>query len=151
MITDSFILIINVLSYIPNTAKELNIRAPVWIEIPADDIERAVAFYRELFQMDLEIKDYGKLQMAHFLRECGFCGAIASSSPEFKPAANRDGIIIHFAIDNMKRALELVENSSAELRREPVPVADEGVGEYAVIKDTEGNIIGLFNWEDEKE
>lgn len=123
-------------------------KAPVWIEIPADDIERAVAFYRELFQMDLEIRDYGEVKMAHFPRESGFCGAIASSSPGFKPAANRDGIIIHFAIDNMKRVLELVENSPAELRKKPVPVADEGVGEYAVIKDTEGNIIGLFNWEE---
>ncbi len=122
-------------------------KSPTWIEIPAIDIERAVTFYRELFQMELTIKDFGEEKLAHFPRESGLCGAIASA-PSFKPCSCDDGIKIHFAVDNMKRALEVASKFNCHVLKEPITVSDEGVVEYGVIKDTEGNSIGLFTWEE---
>ena len=120
----------------------------VHFEIPADDPERAVAFYRELFGWSINKFEGGpgfpEYWGIHTVpadaqgrpSRPGVNGGLMRRMHPQQPPANY--ISVESVDDYLARAVEL--GGQLALPKSPVP----GMGWFAYIKDTEGNILGLW-------
>lgn len=123
----------------------------VHFEIPADNEDRAQAFYEQTFGWKIfkspipnwdyrlantvETDEQGMPQKPGVIN-----GAVAArKSPEDKP-------VIVINVDALDDALARIREAGGEIVMEPTPVGE--IGTYAKFKDTEGNIMGV--WQDLK-
>jgi len=110
-----------------------------WVEIPANDIERAAEFYSKLFKLKLQVLDFGKEKMACFPNGEG----AISQAPGFTPSQN--GVLVSFTSEEELNAmLTTVKENGGEIVQGKKKIEAEGRGYFALIIDTEGNKVGLY-------
>lgn len=110
-----------------------------WVEIPTENMEKSVAFYNDLFGLDLKIDDYGAEKMACFPSGEG----AISQSDGFKPGAG--GLMVSFhAVDDLESSIRRVLKNGGSLIIPKTKIEAEGRGYFCVIADPEGNRIGLY-------
>ena len=97
----------------------------VWAEIPVMDIDRAIAFYNEVFDIELTKDETGPNPMAMFPTSDPKSGVAGHLYPG-KPAPEGAGPTIHFA----------------QVLSEPISIPS---GRFAYCLDPDGNSIGLFS------
>lgn len=121
----------------------------VHFEIPADDMERAQKFYKETFGWQV-----------NNIPEMNYCivntvetdkkgmpktpGAINGGMVKRDETGKHPVIVIK--VPSIEEHIKKVEQAGGKVVMPTVPVGDMGF--YARFRDTEGNIIGL--WEDRK-
>lgn len=116
-----------------------------FFEIPAIDFNRAVNFYEKVFETKIGCCDYGVEQMGFFPdHRCGVRGAI-SRAEDFHPSS--DGVLLHFAADNIDIILQRVVEAGGRILRSKTKIDAEGQGYFALLVDTEGNRIGIHQQE----
>jgi predicted enzyme related to lactoylglutathione lyase len=113
------------------------------IEFPADDVERAKAFYGAVFGWQFRSMDEMEHYYLYDAGPGGLGGGIGKRG-ENAPAAIRN----YIAVDSVDDAVATALASGGSL---VTPKTDIGVGWYAAIKDTEGNELGLYEGTDEGE
>lgn len=114
-----------------------------WFDIPAVDINRAVKFYSNVLNLDLEVIDCGDEKMACFPEINGVSGAI-SQLKGFNPSS--DGIQITFdGGEDLSEMLENVISAGGKIIKGKTKIEVEGRGYFALINDSEGNTIGLYS------
>ena len=117
----------------------------VHFEIPADNVERAKNFYKSVFGWDTnEVPgmDYTMLITAPVDKN-GMPtepGAINGGMPTRRGAVK--GPVVTIQVDDIEAALKSVANMGGSVVRKKQAVADMGFTAY--FKDTEGNIVGLW-------
>ncbi len=122
-------------------------------EIPADDIKRARTFYETSFgwsttDWPMPTGLYvglhtGPVDAKNMWKEPGFInGGLFERAPQFPVT----GPTIAVTVENLDATLEKVKAAGGTVVMEKTPIADMGF--YAYIKDTEGNVIGV--WQDLK-
>lgn len=110
-----------------------------WVEVPATDIQRAAKFYGKLLNIEIEVMDFGKEKMACFP---GGEGAI-SQAPDFDPS--KDGVLVSFdAGDDLNAVLKTATENGGAIVQGKTKIEAEGRGYFALITDTEGNKVGLY-------
>jgi len=112
-----------------------------WFEIPVRDFPRAVRFYEEALGTKLKTETFQGADMAIFPSD-GVNGALVAG-PQRKP--NAEGIIVYLHVGQggtaLDQAIERVRYAGGDIL---VPVTDIGpMGQFAVIRDSEGNAVGL--------
>ena len=116
----------------------------VHFEIPFDDGDRARSFYRDLFGWQvMEMPDMGyTLVMSgpsgdQGPTEAGFIngGMMQREAPFTAP-------IVVLDVDNLEEALKAVAEAGGTTVSERQPVGEMGFSAY--FKDTEGNLVGLW-------
>jgi predicted enzyme related to lactoylglutathione lyase len=115
--------------------------ALTWFEIPAQDFERAVNFYEKLLQISLNRQDFGGMPNAMFPYKDGVGGAIAQV-PYAKSGS--DGTIVYLNVPSLElldSALAQVEALGGAVVMPKTFIGDPG--HMALIRDTEGNRVGL--------
>ncbi len=116
----------------------------VWFELPATDFERACAFYDSIFDISLKREEMGPMQLGVFpypdgddsKSGCVFAGPTA-------PKPSLEGATIYLNCDGK---LEIVLGRVPQAGGAAIsPIVDlpEGMGRFVLIKDTEGNRVGL--------
>lgn len=114
-------------------------------EIPADDLLRAKAFYREVFDWRLEDvpgMDYTmaystEVDEKHMAKEPNVInGGMMKRSDIAK------GPVIVITVEKIEPALEKIKQHGGTVLTDVMPVGDMGL--YAYVKDTEGNVIGVW-------
>lgn len=119
----------------------------VHFEITADDTNRAKKFYGDVFSWKFNemTGDYGTYIV------CQTVDTDEQGMPKRKGAINggmmpKDATAKHtiltVAVDDIKDTLEKVKDSGGKVVSEPAPIP--GVGTYARIEDSEGNIVSLL-------
>ena len=112
----------------------------VWFEIPATDLDRAASFYQRIFDVELKIESFGPTTLAVFPYEPpAIGGALVASDTK----TSGEGPIVYLNADpNLNAVLGRVEAAGGTivLGRTALP---EGMGFYAKMRDTEGNVVGL--------
>jgi uncharacterized protein len=109
-----------------------------WVEIPAEDFDRAAKFYEAILGLELKKEDYGNEKMAFFPTGEG---AIFSKSG-FKPS--KDGVIINLYVGNkLDETIEKIKNSGGTIVKGRTKIEAEGQGYFALFIDSEGNKLGL--------
>lgn len=117
----------------------------VHFELPADDFERAKKFYETVFRWQL--KDEPEMDYVTAITvEMGddhkpkVAGAINGG------LAKRDGIVkqpsFALEVDDIDAALEKVKQAGGTVEREKMSL--EGMGYLAYFRDTEGNLLSLW-------
>jgi predicted enzyme related to lactoylglutathione lyase len=116
-----------------------------WIEIPVNDMKRAITFYNATFKWNLKIDLPGLPEMAFLPLEenAPGCNGTLIRHPEFyKPS--EDGALVYFGVDNIiayeKRC---TKNGGTVLIPKKQISPDHGY--MAVLCDTEGNRIALHS------
>jgi predicted enzyme related to lactoylglutathione lyase len=110
-----------------------------WVEIPATNIERAANFYSKVLNIELRVMDFGNEKMACFPNGEG----AISQAPEFNPSKN--GVLVSFDTENdLDNALMVAGNNGGKIVQLKTRIEAEGRGYFALIIDTEGNKVGLY-------
>jgi len=114
-----------------------------FFEIPAENIERAVRFYESVLGVQLGITcDCETEKMAFFPEVNGLSGAI-SWIKDFYPS--KDGVLIHFRVENMETAMAAIEKNGGKIIRPKTKIEAENWGYFALFIDSEGNRVGLYS------
>jgi len=109
-----------------------------WIEIPASDHARAVAFYSKLLDTPIEP---GETQGMPYSFLPDGLGAL-SSAEHVSPSANGVTVYLHMG-DDLAPALARVTEAGGQIIVPKSPLGPENF--FAIIHDTEGNRIGLYS------
>jgi hypothetical protein len=118
-----------------------------WFEIPVLNMERAIKFYEDVFNIKLDRNTMAELDMAWFPWDAGGTGAAGSlvyNEDNYKPSM--DGVLIYFSSRTGDLADELarVEGAGGKILV-PKTLITEDIGYMAVCLDTEGNKIALHS------
>jgi uncharacterized protein len=125
----------------------------VHFEIPADNIERAQKFYKELFGWNIEkagempywIARSGECDENNIPKEAGFInGGMMKRDSEQDPSGTKPVIVIK--VEDLDEHLKKIEEAGGKVAMSAIDVGD--MGRYARVEDTENNIIGI--WQDKK-
>ena len=110
-----------------------------WVEIPAKDLHRAVAFYNAALQTNLTISDFGQEKMAGFPNGEG----AITQAPDFNPS--QDGVIVSFnAGKDIDGVIDRIHSAGGKIITGKTKIEAEGMGYFALFIDTEGNRMGLY-------
>ena len=113
----------------------------VYFEIPVTDIDRAIKFYKAVFQFDFDKETIDNNEMALFpfvTESLGISGALAKGEI-YKPT--KDGVVIYFKTENIDETLRLAISNGGQIL---YAKTDNGIGLVAEFEDTEGNRIALY-------
>jgi predicted enzyme related to lactoylglutathione lyase len=117
----------------------------VHFEIPADDVERAQAFYREAFGWRINSVPEMNYTLVS-TTETDETGAVKTPGAINGGMLRRSGLItapiITIDIDDIDSALQLVEKLGGAVAVPKMAVGDMGLAAY--FTDTEGNVVGLW-------
>jgi uncharacterized protein len=117
----------------------------VHFEIPFDDKKRAMKFYTEAFGWKLT----DMAEMSYVMAETA---AVNEKRMPTEPGAINGGLfqrpkeaphpVIYVSVSSVDQALKKAQAAGGKVvtARTPIP----GMGAYARVTDTEGNVIGLF-------
>ena len=113
----------------------------VWAEIPVTDIDRAIAFYNKVFDLELQKDESGPNPMAMFQTATG--NGVAGHLYTGKPAPEGSGPTVHFATpDKLETTMARVKAAGGSVLSEPISIP---AGRFAYCLDPDGNSIGLFS------
>jgi predicted enzyme related to lactoylglutathione lyase len=114
-----------------------------WIEIPVADMKRAVSFYGEILEIELHELTMGPIDYALFpSKDQHNCGALAKGDG-YVPGAQGPIIYLNGGND-LQDVLDRVHDAGGQILVPKQFVTDD-VGHIALIRDTEGNKIGLHS------
>lgn len=108
-----------------------------WFEIPVRDIDRAAAFYEKMLAVSLKRETFHGTPMAMFCADVG--GALIKDDKR-KPTA--DGALVYLdATGKLDDCLARAAKAGGEVLVPRTDIGDPGF--IAIVKDTEGNTVGL--------
>lgn len=116
--------------------------AITWFEIPVRELDRAQRFYEALLERPMTRETMGSEQMALFAAdEAGVKGCLNRGAEAVAPSA--DGTRVYLdASPSLDDALARVPRAGGRVVT-PKVALPEGMGFFAHIADTEGNVVGL--------
>jgi predicted enzyme related to lactoylglutathione lyase len=111
-----------------------------WVEIPVSDMQRAVDFYNAVFNLSLQVFDFGHEKMALFPNDEG----ALSQANNFSPS--KDGVLASFNVaDSMEATVERIRKRNGTIIIPKTKIEAEGRGYFATFIDSEGNKLGLYS------
>ncbi|HKK61948.1 MAG TPA: VOC family protein [Bacteroidales bacterium] len=111
-----------------------------WVEIPANDFERAVKFYSTVLNTEMQVFDSEQEKMACFPTGEG----AISYAPGFEPGNH--GPLVSFNTEGgIDTAIERIKDLGGAIVQPKTKIEAEGRGFFAVFTDTEGNKVGLYS------
>jgi predicted enzyme related to lactoylglutathione lyase len=110
-----------------------------WFEIPATDLDRAAKFYSDVLGMPMKVEQLGSERLSVFPHQKPSVGGCVSSGGQ--PSAA--GVALYLsASPSLDAALNRVSAAGGEIVV-PRTALPPGMGFYAKVRDTEGNVVGL--------
>ncbi len=108
-----------------------------WFEIPATDFDRAVAFYQQVFHVELKVEHFMDDRIAVFPDSSGCIMA----SPRLQAGTNGTRIYLDGSPD-VSTVLARAAQHGGRIALPEMSLPD-GNGQIGLFADSEGNIIGL--------
>lgn len=116
-----------------------------WIEIPVNDMDRAVAFYETVFRVELKQVDFGGLLMAWFPNAGEDTpGATGTLIKQDTYVPSQEGPLVYFHSHDVQNELNRVEAAGGKIYQPKTQISPEH-GFMAVFIDSEGNRIALHS------
>jgi predicted enzyme related to lactoylglutathione lyase len=124
---------------------EVNMDKVVHFEIPFDNKLRAMKFYKDSFgwqlmdmpQMDYVVASSVETDDKHMPKEPGAINGGLFQRPQEAPNPT-----IYVGVSSIEATIKKVESAGGKVVTPKTPIP--GMGAYARVADTEGNVIGVF-------
>lgn len=116
----------------------------VWFEIPVSDMDRAKTFYETVFQIEINIVDFGGLLMGWFPDRGEANGARGTLIKQESYIPSQEGTLVYFASDDVQNELDRVEAAGGKIYQPKTEISPEH-GCMGVFIDTEGNRVALHS------
>jgi uncharacterized protein len=116
----------------------------IWIEIPVKNLERAMAFYQTVFELEMgPIDDEGvRRHTALAQLKDGVPGISLNQTANFEPGDK--GVLVYLHVgDDSAPLLSRVEAAGGKIVEGKTLMG--GAGYYAIINDSEGNVLSLYS------
>lgn len=116
-----------------------------WFEIPATNMERAMAFYENVFDCKLDRHQMDEIDMAWFPwnhTQGGAGGSLVKNEKYYKPST--DGVLVYFSSADVAIELEKIVSAGGKLLQRKTLISEE-IGYMGLFLDTEGNRIGIHS------
>lgn len=114
-----------------------------WFEISVIDMDRAKTFYEAVFNIKINVQDFGGVMMGFFPSEKDAPGAMGSLIKEESYIPSHEGTLIYFSSDDLQIELDKVENAGGKILQEKTLISPDH-GYMGVFQDSEGNRIALY-------
>jgi uncharacterized protein len=117
----------------------------VHFEIPTDDLSRAKEFYGSVFGWDLqtmEEMDYTIARTTSVDEQQMPTEPGAINGGMMKRSAETPSPVLTIGVESVDDSLKQVEGAGGNVVRPKTDIP--GMGSFAYVKDTEGNVIGLW-------
>jgi predicted enzyme related to lactoylglutathione lyase len=112
---------------------------PTHFELPVDDADRAEKFYADAFGWTFNryegAPQYYSLATTGEDSQAGINGALYQRGEMTQ-------VTVTMSVDSIEEAGERVKAAGGEVVQEKMPIPN--IGYFAMCKDTEGNLIGVF-------
>lgn len=118
----------------------------VWIEIPVKDIDRAMAFYQAVFELQpTDLVDDGVRRTTTLSNTTpeGRPGISLNQTANFAPSDTGPLVYLN-AGEDLTDHLGRVESAGGKVVEPKTSMGD--AGNYATILDTEGNLLALYSY-----
>ncbi len=116
--------------------------AITWFEIPARDLDRAQHFYEAVLERPMKRESMGSEQMALFAAdEAGVTGCVNIGAEQIAPSSAGTRVYLD-ASPSLDDTLARVPRAGGRVVT-PKVALPPGMGYFAHIADTEGNVVGL--------
>jgi hypothetical protein len=112
-----------------------------WVEIPVQNLERAIQFYSALFDTKFDIIEGETRRISILSAEAGAVGVSLNKTANFEPG--NQGLYVSFAAGNaIDTLLARVEPAGGKVltRRGELLLPNNY---FASVQDTEGNVFGI--------
>ncbi len=106
-----------------------------YLEIPAVDVDRSAAFYRDVFGWKTRRRGDGKLAF-----DDG-AGEVSGTWVPGRPASAQPGLLIYVMVDSVAATLQAVVSQGGEIVQ---PVGGDAKEITARFRDPAGNVLGLY-------
>ena len=114
-----------------------------WVEIPCNDIKRAVAFYSSVLAIDMTIHEGMGMKTAFFPHtDAAQSGGCLMQGEQYVPS-DQGAVIYLNAGKDLQDALDRVKTAAGKILLPKTSIGENGF--MAHIKDTEGNKVGLYS------
>lgn len=117
-----------------------------WFEIPVLDMDRAKNFYDEVFQIDIQVQDFGGTLMGWFPwaeGKPGASGSLILQKDWYIPSAT-DGVLVYFSSEDVQQQLDRIEAAGGKILKPKTQISPD-VGYMGLFLDSEGNRIALHS------
>ncbi|KAA5823539.1 VOC family protein [Algibacter amylolyticus] len=115
-----------------------------WFEIPVTDMDRAKAFYENVFQVKIDIQDYGEMVMGWFPFTEGTEGAAGTLVKQDSYTPSHEGTLVYFMSDDVQIELDRVGGAGGKILQAKTEISPEH-GNMAIFEDSEGNRVALHS------
>lgn len=121
-----------------------NVNIAVWFEIPAGNFERAITFYQNILDMEVDVMEMAGLKQGLLPHDdtSKVSGAIVHGM-DYKPSSEGSVVYLNGG-DDLAEVLSKVEPAGGKVLMPKTHLGDE-IGYIAQFIDSEGNRIGLHS------
>ena len=114
-----------------------------WFEIPAQNFERAVQFYRTVLDIELPVSNVGETKMAFFSSEPLEVSGVIIEGDGAEPASK--GILLYLnGGEDLAIPLSKIESAGGTIVVPKTKISAE-MGCFAIFIDSEGNRLALHS------
>jgi uncharacterized protein len=106
-----------------------------YVEIPATDLNRSVAFYRTVFGWSVRQRGDGSLAFDDGV------GEVSGTWILERPPSSQPGLLLYIMVDSVAATLDAVVANGGELVQ---PIGADAPEVTARFRDPAGNVIGLY-------
>ncbi|NND26214.1 MAG: VOC family protein [Flavobacteriaceae bacterium] len=116
-----------------------------WFEVPSIDINRAKTFYDKVFDINIQIQDFGGVLMGWFPFAEGKSGASGSlvQHESYEPSEKK-GVLVYFSSEDLSIELGRVEAAGGKVIQSKKQISPD-VGFMGLFIDSEGNRMALHS------
>jgi len=120
-----------------------------WFEIPVEDMDRAVKFYNEVFQIEIKVQQFGPTAMGWFpfpesKNATGASGSLIHNPEHYKPSSQGALVYFNARSGDLSDELSRIEAAGGEILKPKTQISEEH-GYMALFKDVEGNRVALHS------
>lgn len=106
-----------------------------YIQIPAIDVDRSVAFYEAVFGWNIRRRGDGEVAFADTV------GEVSGTWVTGRPPSSEPGLLLYVLVESVEQTLEQIVRLGGEI---VTPLTPQGEGEaYATFRDPAGNVLGV--------
>jgi predicted enzyme related to lactoylglutathione lyase len=107
-----------------------------YIQIPAVDVDRSVAFYEAVFGWNIRRRSDGEIAFDDGV------GEVSGTWVTGRQPSSEPGLLIYVLVDSVEQKLEQIAQLGGAV---VTPLTPQGEGEaYATFRDPDGNVLGVF-------